>query len=335
MKSGKIKKIATWIVVPLMASIFVLDIITVIIGNKYALKYMPDDESFTSDDSSDRIHFLNTANSDCILLESNGRFALVDSGEGNNNPRRKTAYNGFEEEVIQYLNKVCADENGEIYLDFIIGSHYHYDHIGSFHTIIIQDNIKIGKAYFKEYNYLMDKPYEYTRWGLPEFYKQIKEDLEAKNVPLINKIPNEIRFYDFDLKLYNTGYYPDLYGKGENASSIGIKVVKGKKSAFLAGDITRPSGVEDKVGEDVGHVDLLKIGHHGYYGSSSMKFLSQLTPEIAIVTNQQGKVYPNVKWNLTMYAKVPIYGTYDYNGIIADFTDGREIKLTGNIQNYA
>lgn len=332
MESKKIKKIATWIVVPLMVSIFVLDIFTVIIGNRYARKYMPVQEKFKADNTADRIHFLNTGNSDCILLESNGHFALIDSGEGNNNPRRKTAYKGFEEDVLSYLNKVCAENNGEIYLDFILGTHYHYDHIGCFHTIITDSRVKIGKAYFKEYNYLMDEPYEYTRWGLPDFYKQIKEDLESKNIPLFNTVPDSIDFYDFDLKLFNTGYYPDLYGKGENASSIGIKVVKGSKSAFLASDITGPSGVEEKVGEKVGHIDLLKIGHHGYYGSSSMKFLSQLTPEIAVVTNQQGKVYPNVKWNLTMHAKVPFYGTYDYNGIIASFTDDGEIKLTGNIQ---
>ena len=76
---------------------------------------------------------------------------------------------------------------------------------------------------------------------------------------------------------------------------------------------------------------MLKVGHHGYYGSSSMSFLKEITPDIAIIPNYQGKVYPNVKWNLTMYAHVPFYGTYDYNGIIASFTDDGKIILTDNI----
>ena len=45
MDKKKIKKIATWIIVPLMASFFILDIITVVIGNIYAKRYMPVPES--------------------------------------------------------------------------------------------------------------------------------------------------------------------------------------------------------------------------------------------------------------------------------------------------
>ena len=81
----------------------------------------------------------------------------------------------------------------------------------------------------------------------------------------------------------------------------------------------------------IGDVDLLKIGHHGYFGSSSASFLRKLKPEIAIVTNQLGKIYPNVKWNLTMISKVSLYATYDNNGIIASFTDSGDIVLTKNI----
>lgn len=62
-------------------------------------------ETFTYEYGDDRIHFLNTANSDAILIESNGRFALIDAGEGNNNPRRKTAYKGYEDEVRAYIKR--------------------------------------------------------------------------------------------------------------------------------------------------------------------------------------------------------------------------------------
>ena len=330
-KKKKIKVIATWIIVPFMALIFILDIVTVVLGNIYAKRYDIKEETFTLENGDDRIHFLNTANSDCILLESNGRFAMVDSGEGDSNPRRKVAYNGFEDEVIAYLNKVAADENGVVHLDFILGTHYHYDHVGSFPAIINENNIKISRAYFKAYLDKMDKSIEIERWGIPEIYNEIINALKAKNIEIISDIPDKIVFGDFSLDLFNTGYFEDLYGKGENSSSIGIKVTKGSKSAFLAADITGPSGLEDKLGEQIGRCDLLKIGHHGYYGSSSMSFLNFIRPEVCIVTNHQGKVYPNVKWNLTMFAKVPFYATYDYNGIIASFSDSGEIILTDNI----
>lgn len=331
MNKKKIKKIATWIIVPLMAAIFILDIVTVVLGNKYARKYYPDDETFTYEYGDDRIHFLNTANSDAIIIESNGRFAMVDAGEGNNNPRRKTAYKGYETEVIEYIKKTCVNKNGEIYLDFILGTHCHYDHIGCFHAIISDNEIGIGKAYFKEFNAEIAKDYETENWKIDEIYNTVINDLKNRSIDIINIIPDNMQFGDFSLDFYNTVTPDELRGEGENASSIGIKLKKGNKTAFLAADITKSCGLEDLLGEKIGNTDLLKIGHHGYFGSSSQEFLDNLTPEIAVVTNQLGKIYPNVKWNLIMHAKLPIYSTYDNNGIIASFTDNDEIILTKNI----
>ncbi len=332
MNKNKIKKIATWIIVPLMAAIFILDIVTVAIGNSHCRRYLITQESFDYSSGDDRIHFLNTANSDSILIESNGMFALVDAGEGNSNPRRKTAYKGYEREVIDYVKKVCKKADGSIYLDFILGTHCHYDHIGSYNALIADLEIGIGKAFFKVFNPRIAKDYETERWEIDKTYGDIINALNQRNIEVISDIPTEsFEFGDFTLQFFNTITPAELAGKGENASSIGIKVIKGEKSAFLAADITASTGLEDIVAPLVGDVDLLKIGHHGYYGSSSRSFLEALSPEIAIVTNQLGKIYPNVKWNLTMYAQVPVYATFDNNGIIATFTDDSNIVLTNNI----
>lgn len=332
MNKKKAKKIATWIIVPLMAAIFLLDIATVVIGNSYARKYYPTQESFNYENGDDRIHFLNTANSDAIIIESNGMFAMIDAGEGNSNPRRKTAYKGYEAEVVEYIKKVCRNASGEVYLDFILGTHCHYDHIGCYHAVITDTEIGIGKAYFKEFDPMIAKDYEIERWKIDEIYEQVIADLNNRQIEVISDLPNnEFTFGDFTLQFYNTVTPAELAGEGENAASVGIKVTKGEKIAFLAADITKSCGLEQILGEKIGDVDLLKIGHHGYFGSSSQEFLGLLKPEIAIVTNQLGKVYPNVKWNLTMSAKVPFYATYDNNGIIAGFTDSGDIVLTNNI----
>ena len=331
MNSNKIKKIATWIVVPLMAAIFILDIATVVIGNKYARKYYPVKELFSYEYGDDRIHFLNTANSDAIIIESNGSFAMIDSGEGNNNPRRKTDYKGFETEVIDYIKKVCVNDSGGVYLDFILGTHCHYDHIGCYHAIVSDSEIGIGKAYFKEFSADTAKDYEVEKWKINEVYSEIIGDLNKRNIEVSDMIPDTMVFGDFLLEFYNTVTPSELNGKGENASSIGIKVIKDDKSAFLAADITKSCGLEPLLGEKIGDINLLKIGHHGYYGSSSAEFLDCLNPEIAVVTNHLGKIYPNVKWNLIMHSKLPVYATYDNNGIIAAFTDNGEIILTNDI----
>lgn len=332
MKKTRIKKIATWIIVPLMAAIFLLDIATVAIGNEHCRRYTVTQEMYDNSNGDDRIHFLNTANSDAILIESNGRFALIDAGEGNNNPRRKTEYKGYEKEVIEYIKKVCKNKNGETYLEFILGTHCHYDHIGSFHSLISDDEIGIGKAFFKVFDPDIAKGYEIERWKIDEIYNQIIDDLNSRKIKIISDLPEEpFEFGDFTLQFYNTVTPKELAGEGENASSVGVKVTKGEKSAFLAADITASTGLEDLLMDKIGDVDILKAGHHGYFGSSSRDFLDALSPEMIIITNQLGKVYPNIKWNFTMSAKVPFYATYDNNGIIASFNDDGEIILTNNI----
>mgnify|MGYP003311050009 CR=1 FL=1 len=92
-----------------MMAIFVLDIATVIIGNKYCQRYSVTSEKFDYQSGDDRIHFLNTENSDAIVIESNGKFAMIDAGEGNNNPRRDTEYKGYETEVVEYKFKEEAE----------------------------------------------------------------------------------------------------------------------------------------------------------------------------------------------------------------------------------
>lgn len=331
MKKRDAKKIATWIIVPLMISIFVLDIITVALGNHYARRYTITKENFTNESGDDRIHFLNTGNSDAILLESNGEYALIDAGEGSGNPRKTVAYKGYEQDVINYLKSIATGSDGVVKLKFVLGTHAHYDHIGAFEAVISDKSVEIETAYFKEFDEETAKDYEVERWKINEVYKATLAALTERGVPVEQNIPEKIKFGDFDLELYNTVTPPELKGEGENASSIGIKVIKGEKTAFLASDITKSCGLESLLSDEIGDIDLLKAGHHGYYGSSSPSFLRKLKPEIIIVTNYLGKVYPNVKWNLTMVAKAPFYSTCQHNGIVATFTDDNEIILTDNI----
>lgn len=324
--------IATWVVTSIMLSVFVLDIITIILDNKYVSRLNIENEKSAQTTSDDRIHFLNTANSDCILIESNGHFALIDSGEGNENPRRKTDYKGFEKEVLSYIKKTAADKNGKVTLDFIVATHMHYDHAGNFVSIIKDEKIQIKKAYIKEYDEKTLKKLDDENWGNGDLYRNIVKALNEKNIPIISNIPSEaFAFEDFTFLFVNTNPTEDYIDKGENANSIGVKITKGEKSAFLAADITTDTGAEETCMNYVGDIDLLKIGHHGYFGSSSVEFLKTLKPEIAICTNYIGKIYPNVKWNLTMVAKVPIISTEHRNGVIASFTDANEIILTQNI----
>ncbi len=324
--------IATWVITGIMASVFLLDIIAVFMANKYVNEVPISKETFKNEYSDDKIHFLNTANSDCILLESNGHFALIDSGEGDNNPRRKTEYEGYEDEVIGYIKKICSDNNGQIHFDFILATHMHYDHSGNFEPIIKEKNIHINTAYIKNYDEDATSEIDSDAWGNYNTYKKILTVLEEREIELIQELPTEeFTFEDFTVQFINTNTPESVKSAGENANSVGVKLTKGEKVAFLAADFTNNAGMEMLYTEEIGDVDLLKLGHHGYFGSSSAGFLKEIKPEIAICTNYIGKIYPNVKWNLTMVAKTPVFATAHRNGIIAHFTNDNEIILTEDI----
>lgn len=324
--------IATWLVTTVMLSVFILDTVVLVLDNRYVSQVTITDEDFSGKYGDDKIHFLNTANSDCMLIESNGHFALVDSGEGNENPRKDPGYKGYRDEVINYIRKVAANEDGNVHLDFILATHMHYDHAGNFTEIIKRNDFFINTAYIKQYDSSSAIKLDRENWGNGEMYKNIIAELNKKHIPINQNLPDEpFTFGDFTIQFINAVTPEEIDIDDENANSVGVKITKGNKTAFFAADFTSGTGLEDYYADSIGDVDLLKIGHHGYFGSSSKDFLKVLKPEIAVCTNQIGKVYPNVKWNITMVAKAPLFSTAHRNGIIATFNDKNEIILTQNI----
>ena len=126
------------------------------------------------------------------------------------------------------------NKNGEVYLDFILGTHNHYDHIGCFYDIINDNEIKIGRAYFKEYNTEIATELEQDGWDNVATYNNIIKALNEKDIVIIKSLPDwEFSLGDFKLQFINTVTPKELNGNGENANSVGVIVTKGEKRAFL------------------------------------------------------------------------------------------------------
>ena len=115
-------------------------------------------ETVWAANNTSKIHFLTLAdNTDAILLECNGKFGMVDSGEDNDYPSgSKPDYpsrpgivkgNGFEQDVIAYLQAAGVTKDN---FEFYIGTHPHSDHIGSADDIIYAFHPK--RVYIEAYS---------------------------------------------------------------------------------------------------------------------------------------------------------------------------------------
>lgn len=282
----------------------------------------------------DCIHFLSTASSDAILLESGGRFALVDCAEDSDNPRgfAELEYDGYEEIVLNYLKENAADENGIVNLDFIIGTHSHSDHIGGFDTVISDSSINIEKAYLKEYDESNITDYEVEKWDNKEVYMQMLDALNAKSIPIISDMDSiPFKFGNFTITLLNTEDNNDKK-VGENDNSLGVLIEKNGAKVFLAGDINNINGDEKRLAPLIGKVNLLKVGHHSYSGSTSTQWLKTLNPEVCVITNDFELSDKRTLRRINHISNSVILITGQENGVIAEIDDNGSISYLNNIQ---
>ncbi len=273
----------------------------------------------------DRIYFLNTGSADAILIESEGKFALIDGAEDSDNPRgfENLVYDGTEDYVVDAVRKIAGDENGKAVLEFVLGTHSHSDHIGGLDTVILDENITVKSAYIKEYDESKIKSYEIERWDNKEVYEQMISACGKRNVPVIHDISEEpFDFGNFTLKFCNTAETESAEPIGENENAVGLLVEKNGLRAFLAADINNYDGDEDRLAAEIGKINLLKVGHHGYDGSTTLGYVQALSPEFAVVTNREGGISRTPLKNLVS-VNASVFETGKYNGIVAEFEDDK------------
>ena len=246
-----------------------------------------------------RIHIMAFESQDAIVLESNGHFGIVDSGEDASYPDGSDSRyplrfrittdsaHAHEREFVSYLKKIGAKRGN---VDFYIGTHPHSDHIGSAPLII--DTFKPKRVYTPAYK---DKYVTGWLWDNLYVYDRLVAAARRNGCKLYTNLKGResLTLGDMKITLFNTsGYYKKHPVLDANDMSLGVTVEANGVRAFLAGDIEDREGLEDKIAATVGKVDLLKAGHHGYENTSSTRLLSALSPEVIYVTNSLGSMGP-------------------------------------------
>lgn len=80
----------------------------------------------------------------------------------------------------------------------------------------------------------------------------------------------------------------DIAAANVHERSIVAKLTAGERTMLFTGDAE--ADVEAKLG-DIGHIDILKVGHHGSDTSSSQKFLETIAPNTAVISVGAGNSY--------------------------------------------
>ena len=373
------------------------------------------DQSQTEAASADtHIHILPFAGTDAIVLESNGRFGIVDSGEDSDYPDGSDPRyplrpgivkgSGVEDAVVAYLKNLGVNSGN---LEFYLGTHPHSDHIGSADEIIRE--FRPQRVYLAEYQdsfisdeaRLWDNQYVYDRAiaaaketgailiqnldpnapvepapnpveadvldaeGVMERFGVDPTDqddpynselLPEEGIAVTRSVdPNLIHEHapdpsttgspfftlgDMNIEIVN---YGDDYKfnpvPDANYFSWGVKVKAGGSTAFLAGDINNYDGDEDRLSGMIGHVDLLKLAHHGLSGSNTPSYLTALSPTYAVQTGNSSNLPEYATKTLdrlgVRYFTAPEASANGYGAVVATFArDGLHLNVMKDAATY-
>jgi competence protein ComEC len=112
-----------------------------------------------------------------------------------------------------------------------------------------------------------------------------------------------------------------------NEESVVLLVTYGATRLLFTGDAGLP--VEARLAGRVGHVDLLKVGHHGSRSATSDEWLNELTPDEAVISvgahNTYGHPAPEVLARLLQHHVTTL--RTDQLGTITFTTDGHRARI--------
>ena len=248
-----------------------------------------------------KVTFLDVGQADCIVVQSNDDFMVIDSG---NNVDIPMVTNFLKSEKIENIK-------------YLIGTHPHEDHIGGLDAIINDFNVE---------TIIMPEAISDTKT-----FEDVLTAIENKNLEIT--APKAGDNYTLGSATF-TIIAPNKDYSDLNNMSVGIKLTNGENSFIFCGVAEElsennivSSGIDLKS-------DVLKLSHHGSNTSTSKAFLKAVSPKYAIISVGKDNSYghPNIDTlQKLLDSDIELYRT-DLQGNIIVISDGKNIEF--NVESY-
>lgn len=248
-----------------------------------------------------KVHFIDTGNSDSILVENNGEFMLIDGGDTDDD---STVHN--------YLQKV-----GVKTIKYLVSTHPHADHLGAFDTVVNNYNIENVFVGYGSSN--------------TKVYQSFINSVNAKGYKITTPKENTVyKLGDGIIKFYNT--------KGEKSSDLNNDSIitlysNGEDDFLFTGDAE--TDVEMKYANLIGDIDVLKASHHGSKTGCSEELLDILQPEsVLLLTGENSYGHPHKEVvDLLQKENLDVYRSDESGDIVATST-GNGITFNTEPDSY-
>lgn len=252
------------------------------------------------------IAFIDVGQGDSACITTpQGDVVIIDGGEGDS----------FKSDILPFLVK-----RGIFSVDYVVASHYHTDHTDG--LVDLLKSVPVENLIIPDVDYDDEIKDELTALAKKNKVK-VNEVLAEEIIDVSEEMSLEILFPDSDIFL-NTE-------ENKNNDSIVLKLCYYDTTVLFTGDL-EADAERALVRESELDSDILKVGHHGSYTSTTQELLKEAEPRYAIISagrnNSHGHPH-DVTINRLKRAGVQIYRT-DKNGNIvfkADKNGLREIEV--------
>lgn len=220
-----------------------------------------------------QIHHINVGQGDATLIISPaGKKMLIDAGN-----------TGQGTNVVRpYLSSL-----GISYLDFVVCSHYHADHLGGLDEVINGLGASnIGAVYDRGRNAPLPTSSAFTEY---ETAANATGRRYAISLGQVIDLGGGVT-----IRCVATDGYVINYGRVSNATSsennlsVGLLLNYSSFQYFTGGDLggesTYYADSETPLAPQIGDIDAFKINHHGSQYSTNQTFVNTLKPEVGIIS---------------------------------------------------